>query len=150
MNPIPESHQTETFHFRVLSPEDVEMDYDAVKSSIAYLRELNPFGPNNDWPPENLSLEENLTDLKEHKKEFDNKEAFAYMVTNPQEDQCIGCVYIYPSPAPEHDAKVILWTRESQKNLDHELYTTVKNWLQSDWHFQNPAFPGREHAWEKF
>jgi hypothetical protein len=45
----------------------------------------------------------------------------------------IGCVYIYPLPDGEHDARARSWVRAIRADLDTPLWRTVQGWLASDW-----------------
>jgi hypothetical protein len=47
----------------------------------------------------------------------------------------IGCVYIYPLPNSDHEARVLSWVRASHPQLDTPLWRTVSEWLASDWPF---------------
>lgn len=58
-------------------------------------------------------------------------------------EDVIGCVYIYPSTDPAHDAEVSSWVTESRASLDRVLWTAVTDWLRSDWPFANPSYAER-------
>ncbi len=81
--------------------------------------------------------------------EFETRSSFAYTVMNPDENECLGCVYIYPTEKPGFDAKVYAWVRKSEfdKGLDSILFNTVKQWIAREWPFKNVAYPGREIDW---
>ena len=147
---IPEDLVTEWFHMRMLTVQDVHLDYDAVMSSIKHLR--NVFGPNNNWPSEEMTLEENLSDIQKHQNDFLNRNSFTYTVLAPDERECLGCVYIYPSDKEKYDAKVYLWVRESKSKtgFDDILFNAVKKWISQRWPFKNVAYPGREITWEQW
>ena len=53
----------------------------------------------------------------------------------PDTDEVIGCVYIYPSKDEDHDARVESWVRASRAELDSALVHAVSDWLDSDWPF---------------
>jgi hypothetical protein len=146
---VPEKLETDRFRLRMLTVDDVEKDYEAVMSSREYLS--NPLDENS-WPKENMTLEENLQDLRRHQNEFINRIAFAYTVVSLDESKCLGCVYIDSSEKEIFDAEVYLWTRTSElKNgLDELLYETVKNWVKDRWPFNNVAYPGREISWNEW
>ncbi len=148
---IPESFNSEKFRLRMLRVTDVVKDFVAVMSSIDHLQRTKPFGPNHIWPTEDLSLEQNLIDLGWHQKEFQRRSSFAFTVVNLTENNCLGCVYIFPSTNVHFDAEVLLWVRESEyKNLDEFLCIQVKKWIQEKWPFQNPGYPGRDVSWEEW
>jgi hypothetical protein len=146
----PTSLETDRFRLRMLTINDVIKDYDAVMSSIHHLQKTKPFGLEHKWPTQELTLEQNLIDLGWHQKEFQKNSSFAYTVMSLEENKCLGCMYIYPSSNPKHDAEIIMWVRESEveTGLDQFLYSTVKEWIQDKWPFKNPGYPGRDTSWE--
>lgn len=139
--------QTNEFRARKLTVSDLVKDYDAVMSSVEHLQGV--FGPGEEWP-RGLTLEEDLVDLGWHQKEFELGRSFAYTVMNPDESQCLGCLYVYPAGKQGYDAEVILWVRasEAETGLDDRLYQSVKAWMSEEWPFSSIAFPGREISWE--
>jgi hypothetical protein len=146
---IPHGFQHERFVLRPLLISDVVKDYDAVMTSVDRLQGV--FGPQSNWPPPTLTLEQDLIDLGWHHKEFQRRTSFAYTVMQPDESQCLGCAYIYPSrqegQAQVHvDAEAFCWVRESAAadGLDPVLFAAFKSWLKHEWPFRKVAFPGRE------
>ena len=135
---------------RCLTIDDVMKDYDAVMTSIEYLQKTKPFGLSNNWPTNDLTVEQDLIDLGWHQKEFQNRSSFAYTVMSLDEKLCLGCLYIYPSEKRDFDCKIIMWVRESEveKGLDEHLFKTAKKWIHDLWPFKNPAYPGREVDWK--
>jgi hypothetical protein len=147
---VPALLENERVRLRMLSINDVVKDYDAVMTSIDHLRGV--FGPESRWPSKDLTLEQDLVDLGWHQKEFQKRTSFAYTVVRPDESECVGCVYIYPSPNRVHDSMVIFWVRQSEVNngLDDFLCETVKNWVREKWPFKNPGYPGRDIGWAEW
>ena len=145
---VPPKLETSKFRLRMLTINDVDLDYDAVMSSVRYLEGV--FGPDHRWPYPELSHEQDLIDLGWHQKEFQNRTSFAYTVMNLSETECLGCVYLYPTDKKSYDAMVILWVRESRKDLDKELYGAVVKWLNGEWPFKSPGFPGRDISWDEW
>lgn len=143
---VPKSLVTDQYRLQMLSPDVAEIDYDAVMTSRVRLRTV--FSEKTDWPKEDMSLEENRTDLLRHSAEFKSRQAFAYTVLTLSREKCIGCVYIDPSKVSEFDCEVYLWVRESHLTLDDTLYTDIHKWLLSSWPFERIAFPGREIPWD--
>src|SRR6185437_14528783 len=90
-----------------------------------------------------------LIDLGWHQNEFQTRLSFAHTVVTLSESQVIGCVYIDPTRAFDFDAEVSLWARQSALagGLEARLYSTVRQWLQTDWPFKKVAFPGRDIDW---
>lgn len=143
---VPESLETERYRLRMLSIDDVEMDFAAVMSSIEHLQEV---WPGSGWPSEEMTLRENLVDLGWHQREFLNRTSFAYTVVALDESRVLGCVYISPTRKRGYDAEVYLWVRASElsNGLDPNLHAAVKQWLDEKWAFSNPGLPGRDIDW---
>ncbi len=148
---IPESLQTEEFLVRPLKATDVTLDYDAVISSRSELF----LGSGSTWPREGFTIEENLEDLKGHEREFSERVAFTYTVMNPEETECLGCIYIDPLEAffKEEDTKsgayladctayVTFWVRQSRlvDDLDKHLLQALIPWFQNQWAFSHVLF----------
>ena len=146
---VPKGLLKEKFRLRMLTIHDLVKDYDAVMSSVEHLKETYSAIWGSDWP-EGLTLEEDLTDLGWHQREFTLRNSFAYTVMSPDESACLGCVYINPCSKTGYDAEVSMWVRTSElvNNLDSELYSCVKMWIDEAWPFSRPAYPGREIAIE--
>lgn len=147
---VPELLENERVRLRMLTVNDVEKDYDAVMTSITHLQGV--FGPDSKWPSKELTLEQDLIDLGWHQKEFQKRSSFAYTVMSPDESECTGCVYIYPSGNLVYDSMVIMWVRQSEvKNgLDAYLCEMVKKWVRERWPFKNPGYPGRDIGWDEW
>jgi hypothetical protein len=93
------------------------------------------------WPRP-MSLEENLGDLQRHAADFAARRGFTYSVLDPDTDEVIGCVYIYPSKDEDHDVRVESWVRASRAELDAALWYAVSEWLDSDWPFSRVDYRG--------
>lgn len=147
---IPEALWTEEFLVRPLKAVDVELDYDAVMTSRAELL-LKSGGR---WPREGFTLEENLADLIRHEQQHHDRIAFTYTVMNPEETECLGCLYINPlggllqrvgifvEHLPENSAYVTFWVRQSRlvDNLDRRLLQALISWFQTEWAFSHVVF----------
>ncbi|MBA2682260.1 MAG: GNAT family N-acetyltransferase [Ktedonobacteraceae bacterium] len=144
---VPTLFETDQFRLRMLSIEDVELDYEAVMTSREHLRSI--FAAHTTWPADDMTRERDLEDLRKHQHEFETRIAFAYTVVSLDERLCLGCVYIYPVSTSAYDAHVYLWVRSSEleKGLDSVLFATVKTWIAHDWPFQHVAYPGRDIDW---
>ncbi len=142
---IPEHLQTHQFSFVVLEPSIAEQDYDAVMSSKSRLRQV--FSENGQWPEDSMTLESNVEDLARHEREFNCRKSFAYAVLSPCHSRYIGCIYIEPTAARGFGCEVYLWVRDSEVELDGDLFSATKRWLSEQWPFEQAAFPGREIAW---
>jgi hypothetical protein len=133
-----------------LTTKDVEHDYEAVMSSKESLRRI--FCEDDDWPADNMTLQDNYHDLEQHQKEFEERYAFTYTMETPDAQRCLGCVYIYPCRRGDYDAQVFYWVRDSAKalGLEQELDAFLRQWLQEVWPFQHPVFPGRDVSWQEW
>lgn len=147
---VPERLETPDFLLRMLAVSDVAKDYAAVMSSVDRIRGV--FGTGDEWPPDDLTFEQDLIDLGWHQKEFQRRTSFAYTVMAPDESICLGCLYIYPNDKQSVDAHVILWVTPAaaEKGLDAKLEAVVKEWIVRQWPFRAVAYPGRDISWEAF
>lgn len=122
-----------------LGPEHNVPDYQAWTSSISHIRKTPGF-IDYPWPYE-MSLEDNLADLRRHAEEFRRRVGFTYSVR--EHDEHIGCVYVYPSK--QHGwATVRSWVRHDRAELDRVLYATVSDWLKNEWPFEGVEYSARE------
>ncbi|HZO71560.1 MAG TPA: hypothetical protein VFB60_05115 [Ktedonobacteraceae bacterium] len=164
--PVPAMLRTDEMLIRPLRVSDVLLDYDAVISSRAELW-LRSGG---DWPREGFTIEENLADLQQHEQEHQDRLAFTYTVMNPDESECLGCIYINPlarmieravattqqylasgatgqppSEVSASDAVVTFWVRQSRlaDNLDLRLLQTLTEWFRTAWTFPRVAYLAR-------
>jgi hypothetical protein len=141
--PVPRRFEHPEFILRPLGITDVIKDYDAVMSSARELKGL--FGPGSNWPPPDLSVEQDLIDLGWHHKEFQRRSSFAYTMLSLDEQLCLGCVYLYPTDLPEVDVEVYFWVRTSHAAaLDPVLHTALRCWLEDCWPFRRVVYPGRD------
>lgn len=110
---VPTIFETDRFRLRMLSVEDVVLDYDAVMTSRDHLHSV--FGAHTSWPADDMTIEQDLADLRRHQQEFEERIAFAYTVVSLDESLCLGCVYVYPTLSREfYDSRVYLWMRKSE------------------------------------
>lgn len=145
---VPQTFTAEAYRLEVLTPAVAELDYDAVMSSRERLRDV--FAPDDSWPAQNMTLAENVADLRKHETEFRARAAFAYTMLSPARDECLGCVYIYPATVSDYDCEMYLWVRDSARHLDETLHHDMRAWLEASWPFTRPAFPGRAIPWSKW
>lgn len=146
--PVPAGLRNAEFIARMLRATDVALDYDAVMASAEILH-LRSGGR---WPRDGFTPQENLADLQMHEAEFYARTSFTYTVMNPDETECLGCVYIYPleelrrragiatadfMPAPDGTAEVSFWVRQSRiaDDLDRRLLAALLPWLRDDFAF---------------
>ena len=138
---VPHELRGDGFRLEPLGPDHNEADHAAWTSSISHIRATPGFEASS-WPDQVMTLEENRADLVRHANDFADRIGFAYSVLD-EAGTVIGCVYIYPSRDPEHDANVRSWVRAADADRDIALYDAVRDWLADVWPFRNPAHAPR-------
>jgi hypothetical protein len=138
---VPLGHETSEFLLEPLGPEHNEQDYDAWTSSMGHIAATPGFLVGS-WPRE-MTLDENRADLQRHADDFRNRKGFTYTVLDPGSRDVIGCVYIYPLPDDDCDARALSWVRESHAHLDAPLWCAVSEWLESEWPFASAEYAPR-------
>jgi len=129
----PTSLATDQFHLEPLGPQHNQADHAAWMSSIGHIRSTPGYGDGN-WPPRTgMTLEENLTDLRRHADDFTRRAGFTFTVLDPDDNDVIGCVYLYPSASTKWDVTVHSWVRADRSALDGPLADAVAHWLATDW-----------------
>ncbi len=151
--PVPDALRTDEFTLRPLRATDCDLDYDAVISSADLLL-VKSLGR---WPRPGFTWDENLGDLQAHEADHLARRAFTFTVLNPDETECLGCVYLNPlGPALEHygasetqlasvgddETSVHFWARNSRlaDDLDERLFAALHGWLSRDWAFRRVLF----------
>jgi hypothetical protein len=135
---------THRFRLEPLGPQHNAADHAAWTSSIEHIRATPGFGEDSRWPPrEGMSLEQNLGDLTRHADDFARRTGFTFTVLDPDSDDVIGCVYVYPSKSDDLDVTVHSWVRADRANLDEPLADAVAAWLAADWPWERVDRPGR-------
>ena len=139
---VPEKIEKSEFILKPLTVRDIIKDYDAVMSSVDHLKGLMD---DSGWP-EGLTIEENLIDLGWHQREFTEKHSFAYTILSPNNHECIGCCYIYPSENKEFEVQAFYWIRQNMLSdgLEERFGNFFKDWIKNDWPFKSAEFPGRD------
>jgi hypothetical protein len=131
------------FRLEPLGPRHNEADLAAWTSSIAHIRST-PGYPDGNWPPpEGMSPEANLEDLRRHAADFEARTGFTFTVLDPVTNDVIGCVYLYPSSRSDADVSVQSWVRASHADLDVPLADAVATWLAAAWPWARVDRPGR-------
>ncbi len=139
----PTSLVTEEFRLEPLGPQHNEADLAAWTSSIEHIRST-PGYPDGSWPPpEGMTLERNLADLRRHADDFEKRAGFTFTVLDPGDDDVIGCVYVYPAKAEDWDVTVQSWVRADRAHLDVPLADAVAHWLATDWPWERLYRYGR-------
>lgn len=139
---VPDAYAWSEFHLEPLGEKHNDRDHAAWMSSIDHIRSTPGFSSQEepDWPVA-MTLEANLEDLVRHAKHFEERCGFTYSIL--EGDEVIGCIYIYPSHDPGHDAEVSSWVRESRAELDAAVREALSTWIDDAWSFSNPYYAGR-------
>jgi hypothetical protein len=138
----PTSLATDQFLLEPLGPQHNQADHAAWMSSIEHIRSI-PGYPDGSWPPrDGMTLERNLSDLRRHADDFARGVGFTFTVL-ADDDDVIGCVYLYPSSSPEWDVTVQSWVRADRAGLDGPLSDAVAHWLATDWPWKRVDRCGR-------
>jgi hypothetical protein len=146
---VPTLLETDRFRIRPLTIHDVVKDYDAVMTSVEHLRAALPLWG---WPPDNLTLEQDLIDLGWHQKEFQLERSFDYAVMSLDEQRLLGCVYVDPPEKVGAEAEITFWVRadEVATGLEAALEATIRPWIAEVWPFKRVIYPGRDLSWEEW
>lgn len=144
---VPSGFVTDTYELRMLTIDDVDLDFEAVVASRDRL--LGLLDPDSTWP-DGLTVREDLIDLAWHHREFTIKHSFAYTLISRDGSRCLGCCYLFPSNAPNYDVAAFYWVRsgDDADARDQEFGTAFRLWLQMQWPFRGVAFPGRDIDWD--
>ena len=139
----PTSLVSDLFHLEPLGPQHNQADHAAWMSSVDHIRST-PGYPDGDWPPlTGMTLEENLADLRRHADDFAQGVGFTFTVLDPDSNDVIGCVYLYPPPSEQWDVRVQTWVRADRPALDGPLADAVARWLTTDWPWKRVDRCGR-------
>ncbi len=140
----PTSLATSEFRLEPLGPQHNESDLAAWTSSIEHIRSTPGF-PDGSWPPpEGMTPERNLADLRRHADDFTQRKGFTFTVIDPDDaGDVIGCVYIYPTRSEDWDATVQSWVRADRAHLDVPLADALADWLATDWPWERVDRCGR-------
>ncbi|HEY1014119.1 MAG TPA: hypothetical protein VGE07_15510 [Herpetosiphonaceae bacterium] len=152
---IPAGYVTADYRLRMLSTDDVDLDYEAVIASREQLL-LKSLG---DWPAPGFTIEENYADLDRHQREHGERTSFTYTIMNLEGTQCLGCVYVNPLAGllakvaahrqvaggerdPAADATVYYWVRPERiaEGMDRLLIAHLVAWFALEWPFENVVF----------
>ncbi len=137
---IPGSYDGPGFRLEPLGPQHNEPDHAAWMSSIDHIR-ATPGFPDGAWPTA-MPPEQNLADLERHARDFSERTGFTYTVLDG--DEVIGCLYIYPSKEPGHDADVASWVRVTRSEMDVVVWQAVSAWMEAAWPFAAVDYAPRE------
>jgi len=144
----PKEYECDDFVLKPLTYKDAETDYEAVMSSMDTIHKIR----NGSWPTVELTLEENRIDLAWHQREFEFKQSFSYIIWDKNTHEYLGCVYLYRPQLPwvnipsDSDADVNVWvtTEAYNKGLYPTIFNDIKDWVKSEWPFENPYYSNKE------
>ena len=139
---VPGELVTDSFRLVPLGPEHNDGDYRAWMSSIDHIRSTPGF-QGRSWPRPEMTLAENLADLRRHAEDFASRTGFTYTVLAGGGGEISGCVYIYPG-RDEAGAEVRSWVRADRADLDVPLYQAVSGWLRTAWPFTAVSYAPRK------
>lgn len=139
----PASLVTGRFVLEPLGPQHNDADHAAWTSSIGHIRNTPGYLEGRWPPPEGMSLEANLDDLRRHADDFAARTGFTFTVLDPADRDVIGCVYLYPARREDADVSVRLWVRADRSELDGPLAEAVAAWIGTAWPWQRPDWHGR-------
>jgi len=138
----PEGLDVGPYRLTPLGPEHNDSDYAAWTSSIDHIR-ATPGFEGTSWPHE-MTIDENRRDLQGHADDFAARVGFTYTVLAPDRATVVGCLYIYPSDAPDQHVRVRSWVRVQDAPLDAVLAAAVGDWLRTSWPFTTIEYAPRE------
>ncbi len=142
-NRLPARLETAEFVITPLLPDHVELDHAALMDSIQLLRSWS----GSPWPMDDFSIDDNMNDMHWHSEEHEERIAFTFTVLNPEEDYCLGCIYIKtigealaenPDLPVQKDGAIIrFWIRDLPKlsPLNDKLLQALKRWFNNEWDF---------------
>lgn len=138
---VPQGLSGPGFRLEPLGPQHNNADHRAWMSSIEHIRATPGFSTGRWPPPDGMSLDENLRDLRRHADDLKRRVGFTYTVLD-DEGAVVGCVYIYPSRSDPRATEVRSWVTASRAELDPVLHQAVDNWLAADWPFTDVRYRG--------
>ena len=137
---VPAPLETSRFVLEPLAEEHAELDFEALMSCRARLREELQW---NNWPPEGFTLALNRADLRDHYEEFLRGEAFAYTVLQPDRSRCSGCVYLERCDE-FRGAQLAFWVIDDAIDLEPVLIKDVLQWVHQNWPVNRVLIPLHE------
>lgn len=137
-------------HLRPIREDDIDVDYPTVMANQPLL--WKTFGGVWGWPPDDLTREQDLADLKRHVAEMQRNQSFNYAIFSADDAALKGCVYIDPPERVGADADVSWWLVADERGgpLEQALLEQVPRWLAEYWPFQAPRIIGVDLTWEQW
>lgn len=156
--PVPEGLRTDDFVLRPILASDAERDHAAVMETRDELR----LWEQTSWPEDDFTVEANRADLEDLERRHSERRAFTYTVLDPDGDEALGCVYIFPIDATfltkadvtavgddrweNLDAVVYFWVRPSRAaaGMDRDLLAALRAWFSGEWGFERTGYVTNE------
>jgi hypothetical protein len=136
------------FRLEPLGPEHLEIDYEGIVASADHLDgTMMPTGwMSGDF---NFTLDDDVTELHWHAREFRTKSSFAFIAVDSGQHRSLGCAYVNPSERAGFDAEVTCWGRwmDEDPEWDATFFSTIEQWVESQWPFERVVYPGRSISW---
>jgi hypothetical protein len=147
--PSPLEHHR--FRLEPLGPQHLDVDYAAIIATAERLDgTMAPPGALGD--ASGFTLDDDLTELHWHAREFRTGSSFAYIAVDGNDGRSLGCCYVNPSEKVGFDAEVTSWGRwmSDEPSWDAEFFDLVHAWIETHWPFDIVAFPGRTMPWSSW
>ncbi|MFE1644144.1 N-acetyltransferase [Microbacterium sp. P01] len=152
---IPAGLKTDEFLLRPILASDAARDHEAVMETRVDLRVWEQ----SSWPEDDFTVEANREDLANLEQRHLERRAFTYTVLAPDETDCLGCVYVFPTTATflakatvtpvaanpvwtEIDAVIYFWVRQSRiaSDMDTRLLEAMRTWFDERWELTRTVF----------
>lgn len=146
------------FSLRPIALADVERDFAAVIASRDDLRLWEQSG----WPAGDFTVDDNRSDVAGLIERHDAGRAFTYTVTDPDDTESIGCLYVFANDAgflaraertalgevawDDIDAVVYFWVRTDLRRagLDARVLEALHPWFRAAWSLPTIAIVAHE------
>lgn len=156
--PIPSGLRTAEFVLRPITAEDAPDDHAALMETRDQLR----LWEQSSWPADDFTVEANREDLAGMEQRHREHKAFTYTVRDPDDVECLGCVYVFDTSAKflagstvtalgadswaDVEAVVFFWVRRSRMadGLDARLLAALRAWFAEEWPVERTVFVASE------
>lgn len=135
---VPTHFHGRGFRLEPLGPEHNARDHAAWMGSIDHIH-ATPGFEDSAWPHP-MGLDENLTDLEGHARDFAGRVGFTYSILDG--DEVIGCLYVYPARSDGADAEIRSWVTGERSDMDAIVREDVSAWVARRWPFRRPRYAG--------
>ncbi len=151
---VPSGLAIDEFALRPLRAADAAADHAAVMDTRDDLRVWEQ----SSWPEDDFSVDANREDLTDLERRHDERRAFTYTVLDAASDECLGCVYLFPTQAAflarsqvvelaaerwdDVDVVAYFWVRGSriESGMEGRLLGALRSWLSGPWGFDRVVF----------